>query len=106
MSDKMMLAVGQALEVAPKHAPARVISARFKAGNGELDEAWKIVQDVLVTDPKYAPAWHLQGLISRYGKSDVPAAMASQRKASPAVAENEPATNARKLATARPSERV
>ena len=81
MDDKMMLAVGQALEVAPKHAPARVISARFKAGNGEQDEAWKIVQEVLAAEPKYAPAWHLQGLISRYGKSDVPAAMASQRKA-------------------------
>jgi putative PEP-CTERM system TPR-repeat lipoprotein len=74
-------AIAAALAAQPEHAPARLLQARMAAGQGRLDEALQVVNQVLAKTPSMADAWHLKGEIVLVAKNDSTAALADFNKA-------------------------
>ena len=80
-TQKMRTAIDQALVLDPQQPTANVVRARFLAGEGKLDESWKIIDAVLQRDPKMVQALHFKGLLLRYQKQDAAGAATAQREA-------------------------
>lgn len=77
---KAEAALSEALEALPEHAMARVMRARFLAGNGQIDEAKTIADALVAGNPKFEEALHLQGELLSF-KGDATAAAASFQQA-------------------------
>ena len=62
--------VAAALKADPAYVPARVMNARFVAGKGEFDASLKLIDGIIVSDPKSADAWQFKGDLLRHAKDD------------------------------------
>ncbi len=78
---KMRAAIDLALVLDPLQPTANVVKARFLAGEGKVDESWKIIDAVLQRDPKMVQALHFKGILLRYQKQDAAGAATAQREA-------------------------
>ena len=70
-----------ALRLDPQAEPARLLQARTAAGEGQFDEALRIVDAVITQAPKSAPAWNLKGELLVIGRQDLAAGMGAFRQA-------------------------
>ena len=72
-------ALAGALQANPQFATAQLLQARYKAGEGDLDGALKVLQDVLAHEPANERAGTLKGELLWRGKHDEAAALAALR---------------------------
>ena len=70
-----------ALQLDASNLVARTLLARFTAGRGEVDQALKIVNDILQVDGRRLDVWQLKGDLLSYGKQDKAAAGEAYREA-------------------------
>lgn len=69
----------EALAAKPNYAPAQLGLARLEAIKGNLAEANKIVDEVLLKSPREADAWHFKGDLQR-AEQKLPEALAAYQK--------------------------
>ncbi|MDO8315631.1 MAG: PEP-CTERM system TPR-repeat protein PrsT [Rugosibacter sp.] len=69
----------EALAAKPHYAPAQLGLARLEAIKGNLAEANKIVDEVLIKNPREADAWHFKGDLQR-AEQKLPEALAAYQK--------------------------
>lgn len=72
-------AFNEALAAKQGHAPAQLGLARLQAIKGNLAEANKIVDEVLIKNPREADAWHFKGDLQR-AEQKLPDALAAYQK--------------------------
>ena len=80
-TDLSLAALKAALQADSKYTPARILQARVKAGQRDLEGALAIVEAVIAEAPLNPEAWQLKGDIQRNGKGNTDEALASYRKA-------------------------
>ena len=77
--DMAQTAFNEALAAKPSYAPAELGLARLRAMQGNMAEANKIVDEVLVKSPREADAWHFKGDLQR-AEQKFPEALAAYQK--------------------------
>lgn len=77
-------ALNQALKAVPGHVPARLLAARLLADRNQIDEARRIVEQVLAANANEADAWMLKGELALNIDKDRKAAVDAFRKAATA----------------------
>ena len=70
-----------ALLAAPDYEPARLLQARWKAGERDFDGALVIADGVIAKNTQAFQAWQVKGDVLLYGKSDQTSALVAYRKA-------------------------
>lgn len=85
--DQSRAALGAALEADPTYAPARILQARQKAGQRDIDGAMAIVDELNVKEPKNQDAWKLKGDLLLYAKNQPDEALAAYLKSTEARAD-------------------
>ena len=78
--DLAQTALNAALLAEPGYAPALIAKARQKAGEGDVDGALAMVDDVIAKSPKSLEAWKLKGDLLLYAKNQGDDALAAYRK--------------------------
>ncbi len=79
--DLAQTALNAALLAEPGYTPALIAQARQKAGQGDLDGALAMADEVIAKSPQSHEAWKLKGDLLLYGKNQVNEALAAYRKA-------------------------
>lgn len=79
--DLAQTALNAALLAEPGYTPALLAQARQKAGQGDLDGALAMADEVIAKSPQSHEAWKLKGDLLLYGKNQVNEALAAYRKA-------------------------
>jgi len=74
-------ALNAALLAEPGYAPALIAQARQKAGQGDIDGALAMTDEVIAKSPQSYDAWKLKGDLLLFGKNQVNDALAAYRKA-------------------------
>ena len=73
-------ALSAALAADPGYAPAIIMQARQKAGEGDFDGALAMLDDVIKKTPDSVDGWKLRGDILLFAKNQRPEALAAYRK--------------------------
>jgi cellulose synthase operon protein C len=73
-------AVDDALLIKPGHVPALIVQARLSASEGKFDEALKLLEEVLASDPGHDRAGVLKGELLWRGKGQPDAALEAFKK--------------------------
>lgn len=74
-------ALQAALDADPGYAPALIMRARLQVGDGKLEAAEKLVDDILAKNPKLKEGWTLKGEILAFQRQDLKAGEAAFRQA-------------------------
>jgi len=80
--ERAQAAVDEALKLSPSYGPAVILLARLKAGNGEFDEALKLMDNLIAREPGNAQAFMLRGdlLLAKDDKTSARAAFEAALK--------------------------
>lgn len=78
--DLAQSALNAALLAEPGYAPALIAKARQRAGQGDIDGALAMVDDVIAKSPKNHEAWKLKGDLLLFAKNQPGDALAAYRK--------------------------
>jgi putative PEP-CTERM system TPR-repeat lipoprotein len=79
--DLAQTALNAALLAEPGYAPALIAQARQKAGQGDIDGALAMTDEVIAKSPQSYDAWKLKGDLLLFAKNQVNDALAAYRKA-------------------------
>jgi putative PEP-CTERM system TPR-repeat lipoprotein len=79
-SDLSQAALNAALAAEPGYGDALILLARQKAAKRDFDGAIAMADEVIAKTPKSFEAWKLKGDVLRYGKEQLPQALAAYRK--------------------------